>query len=131
MKCSICEKEIKGDEHNAMPVTTGICCTTCNENVVIPMRMYNLGLNKKEGLIITPDYKVEIVKAKDECFSLKELQEYVNGYIELYPTNNKTYHIIVNEEGLLMRLPLNQLSSKLYGIHAVGNVVIIPKKLFK
>jgi hypothetical protein len=54
----------------------------------------------------------------------------VKGYIEIYPTNNKNYHVIVNEEGLLMQLPFNRLSSRIYGIHAVGNVLIIPKKLF-
>jgi hypothetical protein len=130
MKCSICAKEFSGDEHNALPITTGTCCDACNQNIVIPTRIYQLGLNTKEALMITPDYKVNIIKPKASKFSLAELQNLVQGYIEIYPTNNKKYHVLVNEEGLLMRLPFNELSSKIYGIHAVGNVLLVPKRLF-
>jgi hypothetical protein len=45
--CCICHKEIdvrgtwtKG--HNAEPVTEGRCCTECNSNVVLPVRMMRL-----------------------------------------------------------------------------------------
>jgi len=114
IRCSICGEEIIGDEHNAMPATTGICCESCNNNVVTPIRIYGLGSNQKEGL-----------------FYLDELQSGVDGYIEYYPTNNKKYKIIVNEEGLLMRLPLNKLASNIFGIHAVGNVLIIPNRLLE
>jgi DNA-directed RNA polymerase subunit RPC12/RpoP len=130
MKCSICAKEFSGDEHNALPITTGTCCDECNQNIVIPTRIYQLGLNTKEALMITPDYKVNIIKPKANKFSLAELQNLVQGYIEIYPTNNKKHHVLVNEEGLLMRLPFNELSSKIYGIHAVGNVLLVPKRLF-
>lgn len=48
MKCCICKKEIdvqphgwaKG--HNAEPVMTGRCCTSCNDTVVIPTRIATL-----------------------------------------------------------------------------------------
>ena len=45
MKCSICTSEIdvqaNGYEggHNALPISNGRCCTICNDNVVVPMRM--------------------------------------------------------------------------------------------
>ena len=45
MKCSICTSEIdvqaNGYEggHNAFPISNGRCCTICNDNVVVPMRM--------------------------------------------------------------------------------------------
>jgi hypothetical protein len=128
MYCSICGKKILGDEHNALPVSPRPCCTKCNENVVIPIRIYNLGSNKEEGLLLKPDFSVRIISPKQEKFSLEELQDLVEGYIEYYPTNNKKIKIIVNEEGLLKRLPLNKLGN-IYGIHAVGNVVIIPNNL--
>lgn len=131
MKCSICNEEIQGDEHNALPVTTGTCCERCNNNVVIPFRLFGLGKNMKEGLVITTDFKIRIIKPLDEKFKLKELQNEVQGYIEYYPTNNPKYSVIVNEEGLLMRLPMNRLSSNIFGIHAVGNVLIIPNKLLE
>jgi DNA-directed RNA polymerase subunit RPC12/RpoP len=131
MRCSICGQEIIGDEHNAMPVTNDICCESCNDNVVIPIRLYNLGTNQKEGLFLGPDYKVKFLKPEGNKFTLKELQSKVEGYIEYYPTSNKKYKIIVNEEGLLMRLPLNKFASSFFGIHAVGNVLIIPNKLLE
>lgn len=131
MRCSICNQDITGEEHNAFPVTTEVCCSTCNDNVVVPMRLYNLGNNQKEALLLCPDFQIKIIKPKEDRFSLQELQGLVDGYIEYYPSNNKKYAIIVNEEGLLMRLPFNHLSSRIYGIHAVGNVLIVPKKLLK
>ena len=44
MKCSICENDIDVIEewhrgHNAEPVNDGRCCTECNWDVVIPVRM--------------------------------------------------------------------------------------------
>lgn len=131
MKCSICHEEIKKEEHNALPVTSGVCCERCNNQVVIPFRLYELGKNSKEGMIIYPDYRIEAIKPKESKFSLKELQDIVEGYIEYYPTNNQKVHIIVNEEGLLMRLPMNKLSSSIFGIHAVGNVLVVPRKLIE
>ena len=40
MKCCICGKEIKGYGNSALPLVEGICCDTCNNNVVIPTRVY-------------------------------------------------------------------------------------------
>ena len=131
MRCSICNQDITGEEHNAFPVTTEVCCSTCNDNVVVPMRIYNLGNNTKEALLMSPDFKLKIIKPKVDKFTLKELQDLVEGYIEYYPTSNKNYNIIVNEEGLLMGLSLNKISSSVFGIHAVGNVLIVPKKLIR
>ena len=131
MRCAICNEDIKGVEHNAFPVVSGVCCERCNNQVVIPFQSYQLGKNTREALVINPDYSIKIVRPIGEKFQLKELQEEVQGYIEYYPTNNPRYKIIVNEEGLLMRLPMNKLSSNIFGIHAVGNVVIVPKKLIE
>ena len=45
MKCSICTSEIEvqangyTEGHNALPISNGRCCTICNDNVVVPMRM--------------------------------------------------------------------------------------------
>jgi hypothetical protein len=51
MKCSICENEIDvvkhpitnkvlwDEGHNAQPAKSGRCCTRCNDDVVIPMRL--------------------------------------------------------------------------------------------
>ncbi len=38
--CCFCGKEIKPKEaHNAQPVKNGVCCITCNNNIVVPERM--------------------------------------------------------------------------------------------
>ena len=131
MRCSICDEQLTGDEHNAMPVTTGSCCGRCNSNIVIPFRLYEFGKNTQEGLVISPDFTMKVIKPEGEKFKLKELQKEVQGYIEYYPVNNHKYKVIVNEEGLLMRLPMNRLSSNMFGIHAVGNVLVIPTKLLE
>jgi hypothetical protein len=98
---------------------------------VIPFRVYGLGTNLKEALVLDPSYKMRIIKPTATKFSLEELQHHVKGYIQYYPSHNKTYNIIVNEEGLLLRLSKNELSKRIFGIHAVGNLLIVPKKLLE
>ena len=39
-KCSICGKKYDEYGNNAQPVNDGRCCNYCNENVVIPARIY-------------------------------------------------------------------------------------------
>tara|TARA_Y100000593_G_C4109718_1_gene237343 strand:+ start:181 stop:402 length:222 start_codon:yes stop_codon:yes gene_type:complete len=46
MKCSICQSKILPDSfgwekgHNAAPIINGRCCSSCNEYLVIPVRMW-------------------------------------------------------------------------------------------
>ena len=69
-------------------------------------------------------------------FSLKELQDYVGGYIQVVPLIDsqaeewKDFVVLVNEEGMLLNLPLNPLSyigSFFLGHKLFGNVLIIHK----
>jgi hypothetical protein len=54
--------------------------------------------------------------------TLKEMQELVGGYIEIvYLPEGKC--LIINEEGLLLGLPLNQQATELYGHPIVGEVI--------
>jgi hypothetical protein len=54
--------------------------------------------------------------------TLKEMQDLVSGYIELvYLPEGKC--LIINEEGLLEGLPLNQQATELYGHPIVGDVI--------
>ena len=40
IKCSICGARINDrDSHNAQPVDDGRCCSACNNDYVIPMRI--------------------------------------------------------------------------------------------
>ncbi len=66
-------------------------------------------------------------------FSLKELQDYVGGYIQVVPLIQpewKDFIVLVNEEGMLLDLPLNPLSyitNFFLGHKLFGNVLIIHK----
>jgi len=46
-KCCICGKLVEGEGNNAEPYKRGICCNTCNKNVVIPARMNKMLKNKR------------------------------------------------------------------------------------
>lgn len=41
-KCIICDNQFEGHGHNAEPVRSGICCDTCNYEIVIPVRLANI-----------------------------------------------------------------------------------------
>lgn len=61
-------------------------------------------------------------QAKDRRFHLKELQDYVGGYIEIVHLG--TQLMIVNEEGLIRDLPTNYRASEIAGQMIAGDVVI-------
>ncbi len=63
----------------------------------------------------------------DKKISLEQLQQFVNGYIEIVPVRyeGKRQHMIVNEEGFLERLPVNNKACAISGQFIVGNVAIV------
>lgn len=95
------------------------------------------------SLIITADVHIsetwakflKIIKPEGmaQRFSLKELQDYVGGYIQVVPLIQpewKDFVVLVNEEGMLLDLPLNPLSyitNFFLGHKLFGNVLIIHK----
>ena len=81
--------------------------------------------------MINPDYSIKIVRPTGEKFQLKELQEEVQGISNIIQQIILDTRLLSMKKGLLMRLPMNKLSSNIFGIHAVGNVVIVPKKLIE
>ena len=77
---------------------------------------------------------LKIIKPENrKKFTLKELQDYVGGYIQVVPLIQpewKDFVVLVNEEGMLLNLPLNPLSyigSFFLGHKLFGNVLIIHK----
>lgn len=74
----------------------------------------------------------EIIKANGEVipttpkngktFSLEEMQGIVGGYIEI--VHLKDGYMVVNEEGLLMGLPINELAFLRSGRYIVGDVLV-------
>lgn len=47
--CCFCKERLKNiaDENNAMPLADDVCCSLCNETLVIPARIFN---SRMEGM---------------------------------------------------------------------------------
>lgn len=130
MKCEICHKEITGYDCNAWPLSKGRCCQECDDKYVVPLRIFLSGIVKDQILILKADNSIEY-ESVDKELSLKKSQDIVEGYIELYPLQDKQFYFIVNEEGMLKKLKFNELAYKLFGIEVLGNMIVCPKNLFK
>lgn len=49
IKCCICGKEIEGYGNNPYPIKQdGLCCDSCNINIVIPARINEIYRKKEE-----------------------------------------------------------------------------------
>lgn len=134
-KCGICNQPLNGMGNNSMPFRYhGRCCDSCNENVILPMRIFMLG-DAQQALKIETDGHITTIKPKDEKFTLEEMQEAVGGYIEVYPKASSIYGIdkfvfLVDEEGYLKHLSHNTLAFELFNLNCVGTLLVIPKRLF-
>jgi hypothetical protein len=58
--------------------------------------------------------------------SLEKLQKAVGGYIQIVTIDNQTC-LVVNEEGLLMELPVNNWASSYSGQLIVGDVILMKR----
>ena len=85
---------------------------------------------KDQILILKVDNTIEF-ESVDRELTLKKSQSIVEGYIELYPLQDKHFYFIVNEEGMLKNMKFNELAFKLFGIEVLGNMIVCPKNLFK
>jgi len=83
--------------------------------------------------LVSTNGDVKSVKPKNnKTFSLKELQSYVDGYIQIVKTRDDRL-MIMNEEGRNNNLPYNEIATSLYiyGSHdvVVGDVLVTDKEL--
>lgn len=76
-------------------------------------------MNPVRGLKISHDGIITIVPIE----SLDDMQAVVGGYIETVELHQAV--MCVNEEGLIMKLPVNRLASSMAGHLIVGNVLIL------
>lgn len=90
---------------------------------------------KKEAYILKASGKVIETKPKNGTdFSLEELNEIVGGYIEVIRTINDNQIMVLNEEGKLKHLPVNQRATALYPNLAdiiVGDVLVCDRSMVK
>lgn len=131
MTCSLCNKEILGDSHNAHPIGNEECCSKCNSLSVIPLRLFLSGIYQNKALVLKTDNTFDFIKPYGTTFELDELQTHIKGYIEVYPLRIPGHIILVNEEGLIHNMEFNNLASRIFGMKAVGPVMICPEAIFE
>jgi hypothetical protein len=86
---------------------------------------------KAKGIKVTTDGTSEEITFESNFVNLKEMQEIVGGHIEfVYLPNNLI--LVVNEEGKLNNLPVNEIVTSFYFPMIrdviVGNVLLIDSK---
>ena len=92
-----------------------------------------------KGIVISTAREVITVDIAENGPPLyKQARDEVGGYMEIvYPMRlDSSLIMVVNEEGLLMNLPVNPIASYLYGmdVHGhpiVGNVIILKNGYFE
>jgi hypothetical protein len=120
-----------GDSHSAHPIGNEECCSECNSIRVIPLRLFLSGIYQNKALVLKTDNSIDYIKPKGTIFELVELQEQVEGYIEVYPFRIPGHIVLVNEEGLIHNMEFNTLANRVFGIQAVGPVMICPEAIFE
>ena len=85
--------------------------------------------------IIKADGTEQEVLPKDgKYFSLEEMQEIVGGFIEMISCNDQNFLCVLNEEGKINELPINEKATKLVDKiispddYLVGDVLITESK---
>lgn len=74
-------------------------------------------------LIKSTGEELTVSPAKGKYFTLKELQNYVGGYIETLPVATKQL-MVVNEEGKLNNLPTNKRATEIAIENCVFDVIV-------
>lgn len=81
-------------------------------------------------LIKTDGTHAWVAPADGDAFTLKELQGFVGGYIEMVPALDDDL-MVLNEDGKGLRLPLNRAATLIFHVaggalfdYIVGNVII-------
>jgi hypothetical protein len=105
--------------------------------------MINNLIKKDQALIIKVDGTLEYVSPKGKKFNLDELQAMVrmpdypqdSSLIEIAPVRITGCKALVNEEGLLIGMPLNRFAELALQGHKgeliyAGNVVVVPNNLW-
>ena len=77
-----------------------------------------------KGIVITTDCIASIKEFNSPLY--KSIGEVVDGYIEVvHPRGlDEPLNMIVNEEGLIKRLPFNPVGSLFYKTHEHGNPIV-------
>lgn len=88
---------------------------------------------KAFGTLIRAGGTIEPIEGHGATFSLEELQRCVGGYIEVVRVQDKekAAYLIVNEEGLILQLPLNPIASEIAQQRIVGDAVLVERRMLE
>jgi len=65
-------------------------------------------------------------RTANEQLTLEQAQDIVGGYVQLYvPPQNSHLQVLVNEDGISLKLPINHKASRLCGCTIVGNAIVL------
>ena len=84
--------------------------------------------------LIKPDGAVEPYPPQGKTYTLEEMQKAVGGYIEILHPPDPRLLMVINEEGKLKGLPLNEAATRLMGEnllpgdYIVGNALVCCNK---
>ena len=110
MRCVICNKSIKGDGNNALPVKIGRCCNACYFNYVFPAKRNRYGVLIPTKGKARP-YEVKSIGSLDEIVCL---QEAVGGFVKSIKTNaDENEYLLTNERGADYGEPINRVATYL------------------
>lgn len=81
--CFICKKRFTEYGNNPKPFKGNSCCDQCNNQVVLPMRIFENQDETKYAMLFKADGTLRRINPKDEYFTLKELQSLVDELIQV------------------------------------------------
>ncbi len=77
-------------------------------------------------MVIKSDGSIKDAKPMDKKkFTLQEMQQAVNGMIKIIDIPFHDCYLITNEEGKLLKLPVNDMASRIYeGSYGLSNQIL-------
>ncbi len=84
--------------------------------------------------ILYSDGRTETFETEKEIPTLKEMQEAVDGLIQIIPTKQRNKFLVIDEEGKCKKKPINIEATHLYGNPndvVVGDVIYISNSLLR
>ena len=103
--CCICNQKIKGWGNNPDPIPGDECCDKCNNEIVVPIRIFLNCMYKGYLAELTPNNQVG-------C----------NYYFKhLY----KDFLFLVDEDGDLKHLEKNTIANEMFGLDICGTLLIL------
>ena len=93
------------------------------------MQAIKRNLAEKLSYLIKPEGEVHAVMPDEETFSLKALQQYVGGNIEVVCRTRDGYILLSNKEGKQKGLPVNEVATSLCSEESGSGEIVAGKAM--